>query len=328
MSTGTTSMSTTTERPTNDAGLRRTALASIALDVISKIAGSGADWSEFIEIASDIQRLVQPGSTSKTVAPTLIHQQPDTQPAIPAPTAARQPMIDIKDSVTDDWIICLEDGKKLKTLKRHLTGLGLTMDEYRAKWNLPADYPSVAPSYSRQRSAMAKALDFGKRPDAGADGAEQKAPKVKKAPKVQKETAAKVVTPEPAKTQDVISLTPATPAAAPTVTSSSKAVVYHGNYLPQTIVDMLAAKNLPVTTESIIAVTVADEDIYCLEDGMPVTLLKRKLRGMGMSPEAYCQKWGLPADYPMAPPTYSERRSEIAKKTQADAAKARELQTT
>lgn len=69
----------------------------------------------------------------------------------------------VRKSITPDYIVCLEDGKKLKMLKRHLrTAYGLTPQEYRAKWGLPADYPMVAPNYSRQRSAFAKKIGLGR----------------------------------------------------------------------------------------------------------------------------------------------------------------------
>ena len=69
----------------------------------------------------------------------------------------------IKKSITPDHIICLEDGKKLKMLKRYLrTTHGMTPDEYRAKWGLSADYPMVAPNYAKQRSAFAKQIGLGK----------------------------------------------------------------------------------------------------------------------------------------------------------------------
>ena len=71
----------------------------------------------------------------------------------------------IRRSVTDDHIVCLEDGKKLKTLKRHLmTDHGLTPEEYRARWGLKPDYPMVAPNYSAQRQAMAKQIGLGRKP--------------------------------------------------------------------------------------------------------------------------------------------------------------------
>jgi predicted transcriptional regulator len=76
----------------------------------------------------------------------------------------QKPAVPIKRSVTPDHIVCLEDGKKLKMLKRHLrTTYDLTPDEYRAKWGLPADYPMVAPNYAKQRSAFAKKIGLGKR---------------------------------------------------------------------------------------------------------------------------------------------------------------------
>ena len=70
----------------------------------------------------------------------------------------------MKRSITPDHIICLEDGKKLKMLKRYLrTAYNLTPEEYRAKWGLAADYPMVAPNYAKQRSAFAKQIGLGKR---------------------------------------------------------------------------------------------------------------------------------------------------------------------
>ena len=72
--------------------------------------------------------------------------------------------VPIKRSITPDHIVCLEDGKKLKMLKRYLrTAYNLTPEQYRAKWGLPADYPMVAPNYAKQRSAFAKEIGLGKR---------------------------------------------------------------------------------------------------------------------------------------------------------------------
>jgi predicted transcriptional regulator len=83
------------------------------------------------------------------------------------PVAERQPIagtpaVSIAKSVTPDFIVCLEDGKRLKMLKRHLRGLGLTPDQYRAKWRLPSDYPMVAPNYAAWRSSFAKQAGFGR----------------------------------------------------------------------------------------------------------------------------------------------------------------------
>src|ERR1700751_4812832 len=76
----------------------------------------------------------------------------------------RQPAVAVKRSVFPDYIICLEDGKKLKMLKRHLkTAYDMTPDQYRARWGLPADYPMVAPNYAKQRSKLAKEIGLGTR---------------------------------------------------------------------------------------------------------------------------------------------------------------------
>lgn len=83
-----------------------------------------------------------------------------------APVAAEPPVpaVPIRKSVTPDAIICLEDGRAFKTLKRHLsTSYGMTPDQYRSKWSLPADYPMVAPNYAESRSAMAKAIGLGRK---------------------------------------------------------------------------------------------------------------------------------------------------------------------
>lgn len=77
--------------------------------------------------------------------------------------AAPEPAIPVKKSITDDFLICLEDGKKFKSLKRHLRSkYGMSPEEYREKWGLPYDYPMVAPSYARKRSALAKEMGLGK----------------------------------------------------------------------------------------------------------------------------------------------------------------------
>lgn len=90
---------------------------------------------------------------------TTIDQGPSGQADRP------QPAVPIKRSVTPDHIICLEDGRKLKMLKRHLkTSYNMTPVEYRERWGLPADYPMVAPNYARQRSNLAKKIGLGRKP--------------------------------------------------------------------------------------------------------------------------------------------------------------------
>ena len=83
----------------------------------------------------------------------------------PAAAPVQAPAVPIKKSVFPDYIVCLEDGKKLKMLKRHLhTSYGLTPDAYRAKWGLPRDYPMVAPNYAATRSGLAKKIGLGRKP--------------------------------------------------------------------------------------------------------------------------------------------------------------------
>jgi len=83
-----------------------------------------------------------------------------------------KPAINPKRSVTDEYIICLEDGKKFKSLKRHLmTHYGMTPDQYREKWNLDADYPMVAPDYAQARSNLAKEMGLGRKKSRPGNGA-------------------------------------------------------------------------------------------------------------------------------------------------------------
>lgn len=87
----------------------------------------------------------------------------------PVPEAARQPFVEkataarIKASIAANYLTSFEDGKGYKTLKRHLAKAGLTPEQYREKWGLPADYPMVAPAYSERRSALAKAAGLGRK---------------------------------------------------------------------------------------------------------------------------------------------------------------------
>ena len=79
--------------------------------------------------------------------------------------APLEPAVSIRSSVKPDYIVCLEDGKKMKMLKRHLmTAYNMTPEEYRARWNLPADYPMVAPNYAEKRRELAKKIGLGRKP--------------------------------------------------------------------------------------------------------------------------------------------------------------------
>jgi len=81
------------------------------------------------------------------------------------PVAELKPAVPIKKSVTDDYLICLDDGKKLKMLKRHLkTAYDMTPEDYRAKWGLGHDYPMVAPNYAKKRQELAKKIGLGRKP--------------------------------------------------------------------------------------------------------------------------------------------------------------------
>jgi predicted transcriptional regulator len=95
----------------------------------------------------------------------------------------REPAVPIRKSITPDFLICLEDGKKLKSMKRYLrTHHNLTPEEYRAKWGLPKDYPMVAPNYAKARSDMAKTMGLGRKPAVAKTEAPKRAPRAARAP--------------------------------------------------------------------------------------------------------------------------------------------------
>lgn len=125
--------------------------------------------SELLSLTTDI---VSAHVSNNTVAvndlPMLIQEVFKTLSNVgtvaPAPERP-QPAVPIKKSVTPDYIICLEDGKKLKMLKRHLkTAYDMTPEEYRERWGLPSDYPMVAPNYAEHRSNLAKKIGLGTKP--------------------------------------------------------------------------------------------------------------------------------------------------------------------
>ncbi|MEC9267702.1 MAG: MucR family transcriptional regulator [Alphaproteobacteria bacterium] len=99
-----------------------------------------------------------------------LNQDPPKTPSRPL-RAARATTLSIRDSVQPDYLVCLEDGRKLKMLKRHLrTAYGMTPEQYRAKWGLSPDYPMVAPNYAAQRSKFAKKIGLGKTTGRGGRG--------------------------------------------------------------------------------------------------------------------------------------------------------------
>jgi predicted transcriptional regulator len=125
-----------------------------------------ADRSELLALTTDIVAShVANNRVDSNELPQLIRQVFATLSNIGESEAAPerpQPAVAVKKSVTPDYIVCLEDGKKLKMLKRHLkTSYNMTPEEYRDRWGLPPDYPMVAPNYAVQRRELAKKIGLG-----------------------------------------------------------------------------------------------------------------------------------------------------------------------
>lgn len=124
-------------------------LVELTADIVSAYVSNNA------VVSSDLSSLISDtyDALSKAAAKAAQPITEELNPAVP-----------IKRSITPDYIVCLEDGKKFKSLKRHLrTHYNLTPEEYREKWNLPHDYPMVAPNYAAARSALAKKMGLGQR---------------------------------------------------------------------------------------------------------------------------------------------------------------------
>lgn len=128
------------------------------------------DVAERLEqVAEIVSAYVSNNALSAADLPKLIATTHEALRALSAATATPvieelRPAVPIKKSVTPDFIVCLDDGKKFKSLKRHLTQLGMTPAEYRAKWGLPESYPMVAPNYSATRSSLAKSNGLDLKP--------------------------------------------------------------------------------------------------------------------------------------------------------------------
>ncbi|HEY5410141.1 MAG TPA: MucR family transcriptional regulator [Caulobacteraceae bacterium] len=126
------------------------------------------DKSEIIEMTADIVAAYV-GANSVTAAdlPSLIQSVHRALTGVAAgadvvEAAPREPAVPVKKSITPEYLICLEDGRKFKSLKRHLrTKYNMSPEDYRAKWGLPKDYPMVAPSYAKARSELAKQMGLG-----------------------------------------------------------------------------------------------------------------------------------------------------------------------
>ena len=125
-----------------------------------------------LTLAADIVSAhVSNNSVSADALPKMIEAVYGSLAQLGAPVEVipekREPAVSVRASVKPDYIVCLEDGKKLKMLKRHLmTHYNMTPEEYRVRWNLPADYPMVAPNYAEKRRELAKKIGLGRKPNA------------------------------------------------------------------------------------------------------------------------------------------------------------------
>jgi predicted transcriptional regulator len=139
--------------------------------MIVPIERSMADADRLEQVAEIVSAYVSNNALSAADLSKLIAETHNALRSLPAEEVQPvvedlNPAVPIKKSVTPDFIICLDDGKKFKSLKRHLSVLGMTPDEYRAKWGLPSNYPMVAPNYSAARSSLAKSAGLGRKPAA------------------------------------------------------------------------------------------------------------------------------------------------------------------
>ncbi len=133
----------------------------LAADIVSAyVSNNSVPKAELSDLIASVYGVIaRLGNSGGLAAPVLVSTDKQT------------PAVSIKKSINDDHLVCLEDGKKFKSLKRHLTAdHGLSADQYRAKWGLPPDYPMVAPAYAKVRSAMAKSMGLGQQAGNGRKG--------------------------------------------------------------------------------------------------------------------------------------------------------------
>ncbi len=125
---------------------------------------SGNDTSSLELVSKIVSAYVSKNSLPVGEIPHLIRTVHEALKRPEQASSRPEPAVPIKKSVSPDYVICLEDGKKLKTLKRHLrTSFDMSPDEYRQRWGLPSDYPMVAPKYAAVRSELAKKIGLGRK---------------------------------------------------------------------------------------------------------------------------------------------------------------------
>ena len=136
---------------TNEDHALNETLITLTTDIVSAhVSNNSVALEDLPHLISNVHRALAGLSASVAL-------EPKAEPAVP-----------IKSSIKPDYIVCLEDGKKMKMLKRHLmTHYGMTPDDYRSKWDLPMDYPMVAPNYAEKRRELAKAIGLGKKKGKG-----------------------------------------------------------------------------------------------------------------------------------------------------------------
>ncbi len=183
------------------------------------------------------------------------------------PVVRGEPAVAIEDSITPDAIICLEDGRSFKSLKRHLRSkFDLSPEEYRAKWGLAADYPMVAPNYAKARSELAKSMGLGQK-GAIARGGRKAA---------------------------VAASKPASGRATRSASSKTEGKGGKDDSPSGTRGDARFPEG--ITT---IGDTIKPDGLICLEDGEITKNLSRHLKTLSITPEDYRVKWGLSDQYPM-----------------------------
>jgi len=129
----------------NDGAIGKELMINLTTEIVSAYVGNNPVQST--EISSLIRN---------------VHETLETLTVEKVAAEEQKPAVPVRKSITDEYLICLEDGKKFKSLKRHLRSkYDMSPEEYREKWNLPYDYPMVAPSYARQRSKLAKDMGLG-----------------------------------------------------------------------------------------------------------------------------------------------------------------------